>query len=190
MPDAFPDESGLTERAIAGDAEAFGELYRLHMDAIYRYIYFRVDNEKDAEDLTERVFLKAWEALDGYEQRGNRFGSWLYRIAHNVVVDHHRRHRPLFSTPLLERGDWTSDEPSALEQIIEAEEASALASAITDLPEEYQQIIMLRFVEGMRHAEVGEIMNKSEGACRAMQRRALLALHRRLVSLREEIGRG
>jgi RNA polymerase sigma-70 factor (ECF subfamily) len=187
MPDAFRDEVDLVERAIAGDADAFGELYQRHMDAIYRYIYFRVGNVKDAEDLTEHVFLKAWEALADYEQRGNPFTSWLYRIAHNSVVDYHRQQHPVVSTPLLEQGDWTSDEPTALEQIIAAEETDALASAIAQLPEAYQEVVILRFIEGLRHAEVSQIINKSEGACRVMQHRALSALHQTLIDAREEV---
>jgi RNA polymerase sigma-70 factor (ECF subfamily) len=187
MSDTCHDESALVERAVAGDADAFGALYSQHLNAIYRYVYFRVGNTRDAEDLTEQTFLKAWEALPDYNQRGNPFTSWLYRIAHNVVVDHHRRQKPIVSTSLVTtRVAQESKQPTALDQVIQAEEADALASAIAQLPDEYQQIIILRFVEGLRHTEVSLIMDKSEGACRVMQHRALAALNQLLTGMREE----
>ncbi|MDY7080420.1 MAG: sigma-70 family RNA polymerase sigma factor [Chloroflexota bacterium] len=181
MPGASNDETTLVDRAIAGNADAFGELYLQHMDAIYRYTYFRVGDVEDAEDLTEQVFLKAWEALPGYQQHGNRFISWLYRIAHNVVVDHHRRRKPILSTSLSEDEVGESKQPAALDQVIRAEEAAVLASAVAQLPDEQQQIVILRFVEGLRHAEVARIMDKSEGACRVIQHRALAALNKLLT---------
>ncbi|MFQ5923219.1 MAG: sigma-70 family RNA polymerase sigma factor, partial [Anaerolineales bacterium] len=85
------DESVLVSRAVAGEAHAFGRLYESHMDAIYRYIYFRVGEPAQAEDMTEEVFVKAWEALPNYRPTEHPFTSWLYRIAHNLVVDHYRR---------------------------------------------------------------------------------------------------
>jgi len=181
MPDSSHDEADLVERAVAGDADAFGELYLFHLDAIYRYVYYRVGDVKDAEDLTEQVFLKAWEALPGYEQRGNPFSSWLYRIAHNIVVDHHRHRKPTVPVPLPAKAGWESKQPTSLEQVIEAEEAAALASAIAQLPEEQQQVIILRFVEGLNHTRVARIMDKSEGACRVIQHRALVALNQLLT---------
>ncbi len=183
MLDASPDESALVERAVAGDADAFGALYLSHLDAIYRYIYFRVGDTEGAKDLTEQVFLNAWEALSGYRQRGSQFASWLYRIAHNVVVDQHRRQKPIVSTSLLEREVRESEQSTALDQVIKAEEAAALASAIAQLPENQQQVIVLRFIEGLRHAEVARIMDKSEGACRVIQHRALTALNRLLTNV-------
>ena len=134
----------------------------------------------DAEDLTGQVFLKAWESLPGYKRRGNPFASWLYRIAHNVVVDHRRRQKPVVAMPSLEAVDRESRQPTPLERVIEAEEAAALATAIAQLPEEQQQVIVLRFIEGLKHAEVAHIMNKSEGACRMIQHRALTALNQLL----------
>lgn len=182
MPDSSHHKVTLVEHAIAGDADAFGELYVLHLDAIYRYVYYRVGEASDAEDLTEQVFLNAWEALPGYKQRENPFTSWLYRIAHNAVVDYHRRQRPAVPMPSPERIDRPSEQPSSLEQVIEAEEAAALATAIAQLPKDQQQVIILRFIEGLKHAEVSRIMGKSEGACRIIQHRALAALNRLLSS--------
>jgi RNA polymerase sigma-70 factor (ECF subfamily) len=180
MPDSFHHETTLVEHAVAGDGDAFGELYLLHLDTIYRYVYYRVGDASDAEDLTEQVFLKAWESLSGYKQRGNPFASWLYRIAHNTTVDHYRRQKPTVPMPSPEEVDLPGEQPSSLEQIIKAEEASALATAITQLPEAQQQVIILRFIEGLKHAEVARIIGKSEGACRVIQHRALVALNQLL----------
>lgn len=189
--DACYDEVTLVKQAVAGDADAFGALYLQHLDAIYRYVYFRVGDAEDAEDLTEQAFLKAWKALPGYKPDGARFSSWLYRIAHNAVVDHHRRRRDEVPLPPSEGNggtlgaEWESRQPTALEQVIRAEEAQELASAMARLPEEYQELIILRFVEGLRHAEVARIIGKSENACRVIQHRALEALNHMLTTTRE-----
>jgi RNA polymerase sigma-70 factor (ECF subfamily) len=184
MPDSRAGESVLVERAIAGDAEAFGELYVLHLDAIYRYIYYRVGDAQDAEDLTEQVFLRVWQALPGYEQRGYPFSSWLYRIAHNAVVDYHRERGG--ATGALPLEDWVENgsRAAALDEVISAEEAAALSAAVKQLSDDQQQVILLRFVEGMSHAQVAHIVGKSEGACRVIQHRALAALSQLLVEVK------
>lgn len=179
MPDNCPNEKALVKGAIAGDADAFGELYMHYLDPIYRYIYFRVDDVDDAEDLTEQVFLQAWEALPGYEPQGYPLSAWLYRIAHNLVVDHHRRKRPISTLP--GHIDWERSETHSLEQVIRAEEASMLANAIAKLPEAQQEVIILRFVEGMNHKRVAQILKKSYGASRTIQYRALTALNELLT---------
>ena len=163
---------------------AFGELYTRYLDAIYRYIYFRVGDTHEAEDLTETVFLKAWQAIPGYRDIGLKFSSWLYRIAHNVVIDFHRKCR---SDPLYQP-DCASDEDievSALisNQIRDVEETSTLAQAISKLSEDQQQIILLRFIEGLSHTEISRMMNRTEGACRMLQNRALIALHQQLSGI-------
>lgn len=185
MSKLSPDENTLVECAIAGDADAFGELYLLHLDAIFRYIFFRVGEAAEAEDLTEQVFLKAWEALSSYQRRGNPFTSWLYRIAHNIVVDYHRRVRPVISVTLLNDDDLKSEQASALSQVIAYEESSSLAKAISQLPDDQQQVIILRFIEGLSHSEISRIMDKTEGACRMLQHRALTALDKLLRCTQE-----
>ncbi len=166
----------LIKRAVAGDSDAFGRLYSSYLDAIYRYIYFRVGDPADAEDLTELVFLKAYEALPNYQEFGNPFSSWLYRIAHNVVIDFHRREKPYvpdLESFLEERQDGAV---SALGSIIETEELAELAKAVSQLSSEQQQVIILRFIEGLSHAQISNIIGKNEGACRMIQHRALVAL--------------
>ena len=183
MPDSLHTEATLVEQAVAGEADAFGELYLLHLDAIYRYVYFRVRDAGDAEDITEQVFLKAWEALPGYKPGAYPFKSWLYRIAHNLIVDHHRRQRTR-AILLPEDRDYASKQPAVLEQVIEAEEMTALAQAVAQLPEDQQQVIVLRFIEGLGYEEVAHILYKSQAACRVLQHRGLVALHRLLAGTR------
>lgn len=172
-------ERNLVEQAVSGSADAFGELYSTHLDSIYRYIYFRVGERLEAEDLTEMVFLKAWEALPGYLDKGFPFTSWLYRIAHNIVVDHHRR-RQRVDPPddRIQIENRAEEGVSTLGKIIENEERTELAMAISRLPDEQQQVIILRFIEGLSHTQVANIIGKNEGTCRMIQHRALTALNK------------
>ena len=169
------NEDKLVRRAVGGDTEAFGDLYLRYLDDIYRYIFYRVRDEKRAEDLTERVFVSAWEAMEGYQPRGYPFSSWLYRIAHNAVVDHYRTDRD--EKPLDAMTFALADEsPGPEEALLKKREVSRLLEAIAQLSEEKQRLIILRFVEGLSHAQVAQILGKSEGACRVIQHRALVAL--------------
>lgn len=189
MRNRSSDETALLSRAQNGDADAFGELYLLHLDQIYRYVYFRLGHASDAEDLTEQVFLKAWEALPTYRIGPTPFLSWLYRIAHNTLADYHRRQQPVTPMSTQQHPDLASPLAPALDQVIEAEEAAALAAAIAQLPEEHQQVILLRFIEGMNHAEVARMLDKSEGACRVIQHRALATLHQLLNGPTRQAGK-
>lgn len=168
-------EDVLIRRAVNGDAEAFGDLYVRHLDEIYRYVFYKVSNERRAEDLTEQVFLKAWDAIADYEPRGYPFSSWLYRIAHNAVVDHYRTQKD--ERPLDAIAFTLADESIGPEEMLmKKREVSRLLEAMAHLSEEKQELIILRFVEGLSHAQVAQILNKSEGACRVMQHRALTKL--------------
>ena len=182
------NEKELVEFAIEGDFDSFAALYTCYLDAIYRYIYYRIGDSQDAEDLTEQVFLKAWEALPNYRPAGYSFINWLYRIAHNIVVDYHRRRR-LINTDILRsetvQADRTQD--SALESVILAEETTSLANAIGRLPDDYQQVIILRFIEGLGHMEIARILDKSEVACRGIQHRALAFLNKVLTGEQERV---
>jgi len=169
----------LVALAIKGDGEAFGTLYLRHLDSIYRYIYFRIGDTAEAEDLTEEVFARAWEALPGYQPREYRFISWLYRIAHNLTVDHHRRLKPA----LLDNVD---ENPEAVtrhspEKIVEETQSlEKLSAAIQELNDDEQQVITLRYIEGLSHEEVAAIIGKSNEASRVIQHRALARLSRLL----------
>jgi RNA polymerase sigma-70 factor (ECF subfamily) len=176
------EEGRLVEKAAFGDKEAFGEIYQRYLDPIYRYIFFRVGVVEDAEDLTESVFIKVWEALPGYRSIGLPLSSWLFRIAHNIVVDFHRK-KGNGTISLEDRDEWYDPgqaEQGPLSQVIANENISRLSKAISMLSEEQQQVIVLRFLEGMSHKEIGRIIGKHDGACRMIQLRAIDTLTRLL----------
>jgi RNA polymerase sigma-70 factor (ECF subfamily) len=174
-----PDDSALLERARCGDRHALATIYDEYSPAIYRYLYRRVGNAGLAEDLTGQVFLKLLEAFQRDQLWNSSFRGWLYRIAHNLVVDHYRK-----------QGDRSLVE---LEETLESDDLSPergaeltirfqrIRGALNELTEEQAQVILLRFGEGLSNREVGEIMEKSEGAIKALQHRALSALRRLLM---------
>ncbi|MEA3335111.1 MAG: sigma-70 family RNA polymerase sigma factor [Chloroflexota bacterium] len=171
------DESTLVEWAKV-DPEAFGLLYERHVDRIYSYIYYRSGNRQDAEDLTARTFFKALDNIGRYTDRGVPFSAWLYRIAHNLVANWHRDYS--------KRKELSLDDqlPLAMstgnpERYAEAGEArEALLSAIGRLSDDRQQLLLLKYIEAMPNAEIGEIMDKSEGAIKSLYHRTLLALRK------------
>ena len=173
------EEKRLLRLAQKGDADAFAELYRAHVQTIFRYVYHRVSDTHLAEDLTGDVFTKALEGLSAYRERGKPFVAWLYRIAHARVVDHYRRveRRPVESDVEAEPIPIT---PNMDEGILRRQAARALREAIAELTDEQQQVIVLRFIEGQRLEMVAEIMGKNANAIKALQHRALRSLASRL----------
>lgn len=174
-------EDTLVERARRGDAAAFGSLYERHLDRIYRYIYYRVRTESEAEDLTEHVFLRAYEAIGRYEQRGLPFAAWLYRMAHNAIIDHYRGSRP--TTPIEDAFDLEDGRQNPLDAVQANFDREELRIAIAHLTSDQQRVIVMRFVDGLSHAEVAEMLGKNEGAVRVIQHRALHALARVMRAL-------
>ncbi len=169
----------LVERAAEGDFEAYGELYSIHLDRIYRYVFHQVKDKMTAEDITEEVFIKAWKAIDSCRGREQTFLPWLYRIAQNQVIDNlrSRRKHPTIEIetvdtaggPQLEaEGDWERQE---------------LLGIIACLPQNQRQVIILKFIEGLDNREIADIMGKSQGAIRVSQMRAL-------AKLRKDMGGG
>jgi len=169
----------LVQRA-ASDPEAFGELYERHVRRIYNYIYYRTGNHHDAEDLTARVFQRAMRHVANFKDQGVPFSAWLYRIAHNLVANWHRdrSRRPIVP---LEDHIVASKESShpEVEAIVE-EERGLLLAAVRRLPPDRQQLLILKFVERLSNAEIGEIMGRTEGAIKSLY-------HRTLNTLRDEI---
>lgn len=160
------------------DPKAFGALYELYVDRIYAYIYHRVGNAEDAEDLTARTFYRALDRFDTYEDRGLPFSAWLFRIAHNLVANWYReRHRrPLLSLDRL----WSHSEPhTSLEHQVEQEERqAALWAAINRLPEERRSLLLLKFGSQMSNVEIGELLRKSESAVKSLYFRTLATLRK------------
>ncbi|HZD11464.1 MAG TPA: sigma-70 family RNA polymerase sigma factor [Candidatus Binatia bacterium] len=169
------DESTVIKQAKS-DKEAFGRLYERYVDKIFNYIYYRTGNERDAEDLTARVFFRAMQHIESYEDRGFPFSAWLYRIAHNLVANWHRDHsrRQVFSIDNLEQWYVTQDGPElAAEKIDDREE---LLQAIQRLPADRQDLLIFKFVEQLTNAEIGAIMGRSEGAIKSLYYRTLQEL--------------
>ena len=173
------NEAALVERARI-NPEAFGQLYELYVDRVYSYIYHRVGNVQDAEDLTARTFYRALEKLDTYEDRGLPFSAWLFRIAHNLVANWHRDHsrRQVFS---LDKLWWRSSDDIRPEQAVEANsEREELWDAINRLPEERRNLLLYKLNTTLSNLEIGELMNKSESAIKSLYFRTLAALRKDL----------
>lgn len=181
------NEGVLIQLSVEGEAEAFEVLYRRHMDAIYRYLFFRVGTETRAEDLTEDVFLKAWEALPKYKAGQQPLIHWLYRIAHNLLVDFFRKRKPLpLSDEIITRFADPAETPERVTD--RHEEMEIITGAVRLLAELEQQVILLRFVEGLSHRKIGNIIGKSAAASRVIQYRALKTLRAFLGDLRTTNG--
>jgi RNA polymerase sigma-70 factor (ECF subfamily) len=174
------DNEALT-KASDGDSEAFGVLYERYIGRIYNYIYYRTGNAYDAEDLTARVFFRAMHHIDTYQNRGLPFSAWLYRIAHNLVANWHRDNSRKQEIPLDEglAAHHPGEEfPETV--LVMSEERERLLHLIRRLPADRQQLIILKFVEHLSNAEIGQIMGRSEGAVKSLY-------HRTLLSLRDEL---
>lgn len=170
------DEADLITLAVSGDKTAFGELYQRYVERIYNYCYYRTGNAQEAEDLTARVFMRALSHIGGYDERGVPFSAWLYRIAHNLVANWHRdnnRHKVIpIDEFMVSRNKEDVPELFAEQQ----EEQEQLMAVVQSLPEERQQLLFLKFVERLSNAEIGEIMNRTEGAIKSLYHRTLSTL--------------
>jgi RNA polymerase sigma-70 factor (ECF subfamily) len=166
----FESEEELVERAKT-DPGAFGILYERYVGRVYTYVFYRTGNPHDAEDLTARVFYKAMAGLRRYKRSGAPFASWLYRIAHNLVANWYRdrnRHQ-VVSLDELALAAKEQHSPDRMAEM--SEETRALREAIARLSPERQQLLILKFAEGMPQAQIGQIMGRSEGAIKALYRR-------------------
>ena len=169
-------ELDLIDAAKNGQPDAFGELYKLHLDAIYRYIYSRVGEVSETENLTQTTFVKAWKAFDRYQPRQVPFLAWLYRIAHNTVVDYHRTKKE--ATPIEDDMILPDKRQGPEEQVVSKERRERLHSAITKLKPAYQQVLSLRFLNGLNYKETAEVLGRKVNAVRVMQFRAIEALQK------------
>jgi len=169
------DEAALA-LAKQGDQEAYGLLYLRYVSRIYNYVYYRTGNQYDAEDLTARVFFRAMKHIPNYTDRGLPLSAWLYRIAHNLVANWHRdnsrRKEVSLDEILLVRPD--GDHPESV--LMEVEDQEKLLDVIRALHPDRQQLLILKFVEHLSNAEVGQIMGRTEGAIKSLYHRTLLEL--------------
>ena len=178
------DEHALLERAKKCDAAALGELYDRYAGKIFAYILYRVGNEELAEDLTANVFIKMLKAIRSSKAWEHSFSGWLYRIAHNAVVDYFRRNDYDKNLPLDERLVAATGDPlSAVEHTMTAE---SIRKALFCLTDEQQLVIVLKFFQGLSNLQAAEAMGKTEGAIKSLQYRALASLRRHLEGGLEE----
>jgi RNA polymerase sigma-70 factor (ECF subfamily) len=176
------DVRGLVERAQQGDRLALEELYLMHFDRIYSYLQLSVGNRHDAEDLTNQTFMKMLESIERFEWRKVPISAWLFRIAHNLAMDHfrsRRRWQPEEEVP--EPPD--AEERSAEEEALQAIGRQSMLAMIEGLSEEQQQVLTLKFVFNFSNSDVATILGKSEGAIKSLQHRALASLKRQLTSV-------
>jgi RNA polymerase sigma-70 factor (ECF subfamily) len=173
------DELNLVARA-GSDADAFGLLYERHVRRIYNYIFYRTGNHHDAEDLTARVFQRALRHVGKFEDKGVPFSAWLYRIAHNLVANWHRDRSRRPTVPLEDNLLPAGGGPHPEAVAVASEEQRLLIEAVRRLPEDRQQLLILKFVERLSNAEVGLIMGRTEGAIKSLY-------HRTLNTLRDEL---
>ncbi len=166
---------GLVLKSQNGDAEAFGELFDLFLTSIYRFVYFRVDTTEDAEDLTEEVFLKAWENLSSFQKRKNiPFSAWLFQIAKNTVTDFWRKRKDT-----LELSDEEVDKNAENDIIRNAErdfERRKLLEALKQIPALQADAVSLRYFSDLSNQEIATVLKKSEGATRILLSRGLKRL--------------
>lgn len=163
-------------RAAQADRGAFDVLYRRYLDRVYGYAFYQLGDHHDAEDATERTFLAALRAIDRYRDRGSTFRAWLFRIAHNSIANVHRSRSRRRTEPLPEEPAWSAPDADPAGLVHRAEEVHAVMRAVARLPDDRRQVILLRFVDGLSAAEVGEVLGRSAGAVRVLQHRALREL--------------
>ncbi|MFC1955456.1 RNA polymerase sigma factor [Chloroflexota bacterium] len=170
----------LVEHAAAGDGEAFGHLYDVYADRIYRHIYYRTSNVEDARDLTQEVFIKAWQGLPKYKRTKTPFFGWLFTISHNRIIDYYRTKRDF---AYLNNEVIMEDRKKGPDKLVEEQfTQQEVRRAIIQLPEDQQQVIFMSFIEGLEYSEIAAALNKSEGNIRVI-------VHRALKRMREILGK-
>ena len=175
-------EDEVILKAGEGDTDAFSLLYERYVTRIYNYIYYRTGNPYEAEDLTSRVFHRALGHINHYSNRGVPFSAWLYRIAHNLVANWHRDNSRRNEVPLEEQTGLPQRAEHPEHALVNNQELESLLKVIRHLPAERQQLLILKFVEGMSNAEIAVIMMRSEGAIKSLY-------HRTLMTLRDDIAK-
>jgi RNA polymerase sigma-70 factor (ECF subfamily) len=179
LPIADPDDvRTLVALSAGGNAEAFGHLYDRYQPEVLRYFGARVRHPEAAQDLTQQLFLRAWQAVPRYQDRGLPFGAWLFRMAHNLAVDYYRAHRR--SEPIDEIDVPDEDSTAPVEQLMAGERSERVQRALDRLSEDHRQVLVLRFALEKSAREAGEIMGRKEVTIRGLQFRALQALRAEL----------
>jgi len=173
MPERQFDDEQIIKQVKNGDAEAYGMLYEQYAEVIFRYIYSHLESRLDAEDLTEEIFLRAWRALPKYDERGLPFSAFLFRIARNSLIDYYRQRKNVQSIEDIELQSKEAGPEEAVEMRIENHN---LRDTIAKLREDYRNVLIFRFLSGLSPEETAQVMQRSVGAVRVLQHRALSAL--------------
>lgn len=169
------NENIIIKKAKNGNAEAFGLLYDHYFEQIYRFIYLKVSHKEDAEDLVHQVFLQALKKIKDYEDIGFPFSSWLYKIARNEVVDFYRSKKTNTALEELENV-LSSDDINIKDKLDLKIQIEKVKEAIKKIKPEYQDVIIMRFIEDLSIKEVAEILDKTEGSIKLIQHRAINSL--------------
>lgn len=173
-------EDLLVQRAVRRDSAAFAALYDMHMGRVYNHVYYRVPTQADAEDITQEVFLKAWKAISKYRRTGAPFVAWLIAIARHLIADYYKKRKKLVPLDELEAsGGGIETSPEAMAET--SLNWSEIRKAVFRLKGDKRKVILMRFIDGFSYGEIAKLLNKSEGAVRVIQYRALNDLKRILV---------
>jgi RNA polymerase sigma-70 factor (ECF subfamily) len=164
----------LIKRAKNGESEAFGQIYDCYINRVYRFLLLKVSNREEAEDMSQQVFMKAWEALPRFENEGVPFVSWLFRIARNLAIDFYRTKKNVVSLNEEIGNEVLEDSPEDI--FFNVQKKELVMNAIEDLTEEQKEVVVLRFVEGFSYSEMSKITQKNQAALRILQHRAVKKL--------------
>ena len=165
-----------------GDTEAFSKLYDIFIDPVYRYVYYRVKNG-DVEDIVETVFLKVWENIKKFKVEKKPFSAWIFKIAHNLVIDYYRVSSDETFRELDERMPDVTREHNPINKAEQNLDNQILKKALAKLKKPYRDVIIHKFINGFSNEEIGQILRKKEGGLRVLQFRALKALKRELENM-------
>lgn len=168
----------LVGKSRAGDTGAFGKLYDLYMDTIYRFVYFRVGRREDAEDITEQVFINMFTAIKRYTDKGLPFEAWMYRIARNKIIDFYRSRKMHVNLETI--AEVPDRSPSPEEILLDKYSAEIVKEGLKKIPEQYKEIIVLKFIEEKDNEEISTILDKPVSHVRVLQHRALISLRKAL----------
>ncbi len=166
--------------------EAFGALYERYVKRIYNYIYYRTSNHHDAEDLTARTFLRALKSLRRYKDRGAPYSAYLYRIAHNLVANWYRSHSRKPTVSIEQVPNLIQEREGPTTQVERLEDQEMLLQIVRQLAPDRQQLLVLKFVDQMTNAEIGAVMERTEGAIKSLYHRTLVELRETLISDKDD----
>ena len=169
--------------ARLGNSEAFSFLYNQNVNRIYNYIFYRVGSEDDAEDITSRVFYRAFGHIQTYEDKGIPFSAWLYRIAHNLIANWHRDKQRRKEVSLDDQPELPHRVDLPETWIEKKQEMELLLKGIRRLAPDRQQLFFLKYLEDLSNAEIAVIMGRTEGAIKSLYHRALMALKEEMVKI-------